>query len=59
MNIEYCLKQCNIGKEASKTFLSLNNSSIVAALVFGDFTDNCFKTCPFKTEISKITSNQA
>jgi hypothetical protein len=59
LNIEYCLKQCPIGKEASKTFLNINDSAIAAAFIFSDFTNNCFKTCPFKLEISKITSNKA
>lgn len=49
MDITYCFEMCSIGKAASDKFLDLNNSAIDAAIDFGSFTENCFKTCPHKS----------
>lgn len=48
MNIRYCGKECLIGKEKSKELLNNNNSVYDAALDFMWFTEECFKTCPYK-----------
>jgi N-acetyl-gamma-glutamylphosphate reductase len=48
MDISYCYEQCSIGKEAAEKFLHFNNSAFDAATDFRFFTDNCFKTCPYK-----------
>ena len=47
-NIEYCNKYCEKGRKASAEFLDSNNSAYDAALDFMWFTDECFKTCPYK-----------
>lgn len=48
MDITYCNDECPIGKAARDEFLNLNNSAYDAAMDFRFFTDNCFKTCPYK-----------
>lgn len=48
MNIAYCDKNCPIGKKKSTEFLDKNNSAYDAALDFMWFTEECFKTCPYK-----------
>ena len=48
MDITYCNDECPIGKAARDEFLDLNNSAYDAAMDFRFFTDNCFKTCPYK-----------
>ena len=48
MNIAYCDKNCPIGKLKSTEFLDKNNSAYDAALDFMWFTEECFKTCPYK-----------
>ena len=53
MNLEYCYKCCAKGKKASDEFLEKNNSVYDAASDFWSFTDECFKTCPFKDEHKK------
>ena len=50
MNIRYCNKYCHIGREKSREFLNNNNSAYDAALDFVWFTEECFKTCPYKAE---------
>lgn len=54
MTHTYCLDTCPIGKKASKIFLSLNESAIQGAIIFSEFTFNCYKTCPYKAEILKM-----
>lgn len=58
MNYVYCLQKCPIGKAASKTFLSLNDSAIQGAIIFGEFTFNCYKTCPYKAELLNVEANK-
>ena len=58
MNIAYCGEKCNIGRAASREFLNLNNSAYDAAMDFRFFADNCFKTCPYKTEHMKISTDK-
>ena len=58
MNYEYCLYKCPIGKVASKNFLSLNDSAIQGAIIFSEFTFNCYKTCPYKAELLKMEANK-
>jgi hypothetical protein len=48
LDITYCNNKCSIGKAASEKFLDKNNSAYDAAIDFWAFTDECFKTCPFK-----------
>lgn len=48
MDITYCNNECSIGIAAREKFLDLNNSAYDAAMDFRFFTDNCFKTCPYK-----------
>ena len=50
MNIKYCGEKCKIGMQKSKDFLAENNSIFDAVLDFTWFTEECFKTCPYKTE---------
>jgi hypothetical protein len=52
-DIKYCGEQCIIGKAAQEKFLDQNNSAYDAVIDFWDFTENCVKTCPHKTTISK------
>lgn len=58
MNYEYCLSNCPIGKVSSKTFLNLNDSAIQGAIIFSEFTFNCYKTCPYKAELLKMEAKQ-
>lgn len=53
MDLEYCYKKCLKGKTASTRFLEKNNSVYDAAIDFWAFTDECFKTCPYKDEHKK------
>ncbi len=48
LNISYCDKQCKKGAEARNIFLNQNNSAYDAAMDFVWFTEECFKTCPYK-----------
>lgn len=50
MDITFCNNVCSIGKAARDKFLDMNNSAFDAASDFRFFVDNCFKTCPHKTE---------
>ena len=50
MNIEYCYVSCTIGKNAAKSYLGACESVLKAAFDFQYFTENCFKTCPYKQE---------
>ena len=52
-NLDYCYKCCEKGKKASDEFLDKNNSVYDAASDFWSFTDECFKTCPYKYEHKK------
>ena len=47
MNGTYC-ELCKIGKAAKDVFLDVNNSPFDAVTDFICFTENCFKTCPYK-----------
>jgi hypothetical protein len=58
VNSKFCFEKCSIGKAASDVYLDLNNSAIDAALDFDTFTDNCFKTCPYKSEHKNINTNK-
>ena len=53
MNIDYCYKVCEKGKKAGEKFLEKNDSVLDAASDFWSFTDECFKTCPYKDEHKK------
>jgi hypothetical protein len=53
VNINYCGKKCSIGKEKSNIFLNKNNSAYDAAMDFVWFTEECFRTCPFKDKHTK------
>jgi hypothetical protein len=48
LNIRYCDKCCQKGIEARRKFLDENNSAYDAAMDFMWFTEECFKTCPYK-----------
>ena len=48
LDINYCYRDCAIGRAASEEFLSLNDSVFDAAFDFQSFTENCFKTCIYK-----------
>lgn len=50
MNADYCNRRCPIGKAARETFLELNESIFGAVRDFDVFTENCFKTCPYKAK---------
>jgi hypothetical protein len=50
MNRRYCDTQCPIGKKKSEEFLNRYNSAYDAALDFIWFTEECFKTCPYKEQ---------
>lgn len=52
IDIKYCDKKCPKGMKASKEFLDNNNSAYDAALDFMWFTEECFKTCPYKDNFS-------
>ena len=45
MNLEYCNKQCPIGKAAREYFLNINNSAYDAVFDFKRFAANCFNVC--------------
>lgn len=53
MDLKYCNDKCTIGKEAREKFLNENNSAFDAAVDFWAFTDECYKTCPYKAEYEK------
>jgi hypothetical protein len=55
MDITYCNEKCPIGIAARDEFLELNNSAFDAAIDFGIFTENCFKTCPHRAAHDKQT----
>jgi hypothetical protein len=48
IDLDYCYKKCSTGKKASDEFIDKNNSVYDAAVDFWSFTDECFKTCPYK-----------
>lgn len=48
MDITYCNDICSKGKAARDKFLNDNNSAFDAAIDFWHFTDECFKSCPYK-----------
>lgn len=48
MNIKYCNKECEKGKNKSKQLLDDNNSAYDAAISFCFFVEKCFDTCPHK-----------
>lgn len=48
LDIVYCRECCQIGKAASEEFLGINASVIDAVFDFQNFTENCFKMCPYK-----------
>ena len=48
LDITYCFEKCQKGKVESEKFLSINNSVFDAAIDFQFFTEECFKTCPYK-----------
>jgi hypothetical protein len=52
-NNEYCIECCKIGEAAKRVYLNLNESVFKAVLDFDNFTDNCYKLCPFKKEHNK------
>ena len=55
INRAYCDKKCEIGTKQSEKFLKENNSAFDAAMDFVFFTDECFKTCPYKEQhLNKI-----
>jgi hypothetical protein len=54
MDITYCNGKCPIGQAARDRFLDENNSAFDAATDFRFFTDNCYKTCPYKSEHIKL-----
>lgn len=54
MNLDYCYKRCEKGKNASKEFLDRHDSVYDAVSDFWAFTEKCFKTCPYKDEHKKI-----
>ena len=53
MDITYCNNKCQKGIEARDKFLNENNSAFDAAVDFWAFTDECYKTCPYKAEHEK------
>lgn len=53
VNIEYCDKCCQKGIGARDRFLDNSNSAYDAAMDFMWFTEECFKTCPFKDKHTK------
>lgn len=53
MDRKYCDQQCLIGKVKSEEFLNNHNSAYDAALDFIWFTEECFKTCPYKDKHTK------
>ena len=59
MDITYCHERCQIGKAASEKFLNMNNSVLDAAFDFQLFTENCFKTCPYKAEHKNSTDTES
>lgn len=48
MDRNFCDKKCLKGKQMSNELLSKNNSAFDAAIDFVMFTEECFKTCPYK-----------
>lgn len=48
IELEYCYNHCSKGKKISEEFLEKNNSVYDAASDFWAFTEECFKTCPYK-----------
>lgn len=58
MNLDYCYEKCTIGNCASKEFLNNNNSAYDAAMDFLRFTEDCFKTCPYKEVHQEFTQNK-
>lgn len=48
MDITYCNNKCATGMAMRNEFLAKNNSVFEAAADFSHFTENCFKTCPYK-----------
>jgi hypothetical protein len=56
MNLDYCYKICQKGKKSGKEFLENSDSVFEAASDFRAFTENCFKTCPYKNEHTKEKS---
>ena len=47
LDITYCYECCEIGKTAGRKLLHLNESVFDAAAAFQQFTENCFKLCPY------------
>ena len=59
MDIVYCGNHCFKGMEAKERFLSENNSTFEAASDFWSFTEQCFKTCPYKNAHNKVAAEPA
>lgn len=59
MDLEYCYKCCEKGKKVSNEFLDKNGSVYDAVYDFWSFTEECFKTCPYKEEHQKMKEEKA
>lgn len=55
MDITYCNNKCAIGMAARDRFLAVNSSVFDAAVDFNYFAEQCFNTCPHKTEHENIS----
>ena len=53
MDINYCDTTCPIGIKTSTDFLNKSNSAFDAVIDFKIFTEECFKTCPYKENHTK------
>jgi hypothetical protein len=53
VDFEYCYKRCPAGKKASEELLEKNESVFDAINDFWVFTNECFKTCPYKDKHTK------
>jgi hypothetical protein len=57
LDTTYCYEKCLIGKAASEVYLAVDSSVVDAAVDFDSFTENCFKTCPYK-DVHEKSCNQ-
>ena len=58
MNIKYCFEQCKTGQDVSDKLIDKNNSAIDAAIDFGIYVDECYKTCPYKDIMKEYVVNK-
>lgn len=50
MNIDYCYKECRVGKQAAQDLLAQSESVSDAVIDFWHFVEECFVSCPHKDE---------